>query len=416
MWHVYDVGCRCGGSGRGSTVVDYESSSDGRHSSSDDSETSDSDQSDSAYKNFGPKDGVVKSYDEETNTIIFRTHTGDITRLTPDNVAKSAMKAFEGKSKLVKVGEKWTKALSGGMDGVEFIKEISHADCKHMLITQIEKEKNKRVEVDKACTAIFFSRIDGPKSIAPVTGTQMSLTHTYLSRGMERFLKPLKDCFFAPGGCERMANDHAQVGVGTLPGGTEGFGVFARKNFVMPLTTSGDAHTVMQGEFMCHVPLVGCPLCLKKLKANGLTIGSVVSVSSKLENGGLRSSLKDERYKNVVFISHGGSLATLVNAGGQYSKMEIVLHDDVDALTKEKSVKLIEVNFDDCLTKFFKDNPTIANCLDTSMLIPRGKGRIKGRKSVFVDGVPFIGAKILRFYMCPIGGETFCAGEELFCN
>ena len=33
-----------------------------------------------------------------------------------------------------------------------------------------------------------------------------------------------------------------------------------------------------------------------------------------------------------------------------------------------------------------------------------------------MDGVPFIGARVPRFYMCPIGGETFCAGEELFCN
>ena len=392
-------------------VADSKSSSDEQ---SDDE--SDSDQSDYAFKHYGIKDGVVKSYDVSTDKIIFRMHSGAIIHLTPHNVAESALKAFEGKNKMVKVGEKWTKALSGGMDGVDFIKEISHADAKHILTTQIEKERNKRVKVDKAYTSIFFARIDGPKSIAPVTGAQMSLTHTYLSRGMERFLNPVNDCFFSPRGCPRMTNDHAQVGVGTLPGGTEGFGVFAKKDFVMPLSSSVDSHTEMQEDFLSTMPFVGYPLCLNKLKANGLTIDSVLSVASKLENGGLRSPLKDVRYKNVVFISHGGSLATLVNAGGQYSKMEIVMHDDVDALTKEKSVKMIDVNFDECLTKFFKDNPTIANCLDTSMLISRGKGRIKGKKSVFVDGVPFIGARVPRFYMCPIGGETFCAGEELFCN
>ena len=392
------------------TVDDSESSSDEQ---SDDE--SDSDQSDYA-KHYGIKDGVVKSYDVHTDKIIFRMHSGATIHLTPHNVAESALKAFEGKNKMVKVGEKWTKALSGGMDGVDFIKEISHADAKHILNIQIEKERNKRVEVDKAYTSIFFARIDGPKSIAPVTGTLMSLTHTYLSRGMERFLNPVNDCFFFSGGCPRMTNDHAQVGVGTLPGGTEGFGVFAKKDFVMPLSSSVDSHTEMQEDFLSTMPFVGYPLCLNKLKANGLTIDSVLSVASMLENGGLRSPLKDLRYQNVVFISHGGSLATLVNAGGQYSKMEIVLHDDVEVLSNEKSVKMIDVPFDDCLTKFFKDNPTIANCLDTSMLISRGKGKKKGKKSVFVDGVPFIGARVPRFYMCPIGGETFCAGEELFCN
>ena len=390
--------------------------SDVESSSEDSDDESDSDVSESAYKHYGPRDGVVKSFDSDTDKIIFRMNNGDIIHLTPHNVADSALKAFEGKRKLAKVGEKWTQALSGGMDGVEFLKEISHAEKDHILITQIEKEKSKRVEVDKAYTSIFFARIDGPKSIAPVMGTEMSLTHTFLSRGMERFLKPLSDSFFAPGGCPRMANDYAQVGVGTLPGGTEGFGVFSRKDFVMPLSTSVDEHTDMQDDFVSQMPFVGYPLCLKKLKANGLTIDSVLSVSSKLENGGLRSALQDVRYQNVVFISHGGSLATLVNAGGQYSKLEIVLHDDVDAISKEKSVKLIEVNFDEVLTKFFKDNPTIANCLDTSMLINRGKGKIKRKKSAFVDGVPYIGAKIPCFYMCPIGGETFCAGEELFCN
>ena len=78
------------------------------------------------------------------------------------------------------------KALSGDMDGVEFIKAISHADAVHILSTQIVREQSKRVEVDKAYTSIFFSRIDGPKFIALVTGTKVAPTHPYLSRGMER--------------------------------------------------------------------------------------------------------------------------------------------------------------------------------------------------------------------------------------
>jgi hypothetical protein len=96
--------------------------------------------------------------------------------------------------------------------------------------------------------------------------------------------------------------------------------------------------------------------------------------------------------------------------------MEIVMHDAVDALTNEKAVFMIDVKFDVCLWQFFKDNPTIAKCLDTSMLLQRGKGKIKGQKSVFLGGVPYIGAKVPCFYMCPIAGETYRAGEELFCN
>jgi hypothetical protein len=77
-------------------------------------------------------------------------HSGGALHLTPQNVAASALKAFEGKSKLVKVGEKWTKALSGDVDSVVFLKTLTFTDCKHLISTQIEKEKNKRFEVDKA--------------------------------------------------------------------------------------------------------------------------------------------------------------------------------------------------------------------------------------------------------------------------
>jgi len=355
----------------------------------------DSDDEVPQLKLCGTKDGVVESYNVNVHPpkIMFRMNTGGVVMLTPHNVAKAALNAFDSKRKMVDVEEHWTKCLSGNVDdGVTFIKEMSHADAKFILTSQMAKEQQKRVVVDKAYTTMFFARIDGPHCIEPVTGPKVPLTHPYLSRGMERFLNTVNDTFFLPRGCPRLSCDRVEVGVGTVPGGTEGFGVFARKDFAMPVPTDSEAHKDMQDDFLVTMPLVGYPLCTKKMTANGLTIEGVLAVTSSQENGGLRSQLTDNEYPNVVFVSHGGSLATLVNAGGQYSKMEIVPQIEVDALDEnKKGVKLIDAFWDANLVKFFKKHPKIANCLVTSMLISRAEGRIKGKNnkvpSVSVDGV-----------------------------
>ena len=384
----------------------------------------DSDDEKTLLKLYGTRDGVVESYNVETTKITFRMNNGGLVMLTPQNVAKAALKAFESKSKLVDVGENWTKVLSGNIDGVEFIKEISHADAKFILTSHMAREQKKRVVVDKAYTSMFFARIDGPNCIEPVTGPMIPLTHPYLSRGMERYLNIVNDTFFLPRGNARLTSDMVQLGVGTVPGGTEGFGVFVRKDFTMPVSSDSEAamvsHKDMQDDFLLTMPLVGYPLCTTKMKANGLTIEGVLAVSSSQENGGLRSQLVDKDYPNVIFVSHGGCLATLVNAGGQYSKMEIVPQIEVDALDEnKKEVKLKDAFWDADLAKFFKKHPKIANCLVSSMMIPRVMGRLKSKSkvpSVTVDGVSCIGTSIPSFYMCPKDGETFRKGEEIFCD
>ena len=191
-----------------------------------------------------------------------------------------------------------------------------------------------------------------------MTGTNVSLTHIYMSRKMERFLNVVNPCFFVPLGSPRKVCDEVHVGVGTVPGGKQGFGVFAKTDFQMPFSSESgeqqEKYLERLEDFAETMPFIGYPLCRKRMKANGLTVEGVLAVTSSLENGGLRSQLADADYENVLFVSHGGSLATLVNAGGKYSKMEILPDFTTDALSNIKKPKMIDIKFDTNLMDFFK--------------------------------------------------------------
>ena len=393
---------------------------DGLELAADDA-SEDDDESDAVekWKVFGPTHGTVQSHDKHSDVVQFRQKDGTWIELTPKNISKPAMRAFKSKTLLDDVVETWSSVMMGSKDGVEFIKTITHTDAKHILNTQLRLEQAKRVGTDEAYTSMFFARIDGG-GLPPVTGTDVRLSHPYMIRKMERFLDGKHQCFFVPGGSPRLSGDRVEVGVGTVPGGQTGFGVYAKHAFKMPMRDDEEKFSEMEDDFLCTMPFVGYPLCERKMQATNLTVEGLLAVTSKSENGGLRSIQKDEQFPGVLFVSHGGSLATLVNAGGQCSKMEIVSAVERDALSNMKKIKMTEIEFDENLLGFFKKHPAIANCLMKSMLLKRGKGggrRKEGKKpSVSVGGANFVGAKVPCFFMCPKEGETFCKGEELFAD
>ena len=382
-----------------------------------DSDEDDDDDVEMGEKKFGLKEGSIESLDVDTGSYTYKLKNGQQLYLTPDNVSGPAIKKYEEMLAQQQLGTRWEEVLQGDGDEVEFIKKTSGQDALHILKVQLEKKTLARVSIDKAFTQCFFANVEG-EGIPPTIGDKIQLTHTYILRNMDRFLDETKKCFFrldtAPL-CE-----HFQIGVGPVPGGTVGFGVHAKKAFSMPVDYKSSESKLLHKAFAEEMAIVGYALDEQKMKKTGLTDGDVVAMSSVSGHGGLRSVIKDNAYPGVIFVSHGGSLGTLANAGGKYSKMDFFLdmEDDEDdnSVLCRPSPKTRTLMWDRYLLGFFRSNPSIARCLSTDMLVATAKKDGPARNSIIVAGEKYCGSIVPNFYICPAHGEVFHEGEEVFCD
>jgi hypothetical protein len=213
----------------------------------------------------------------------------------------------------------------------------------------------------------------------------------------------------------RTQNEFFQLGVDVMPGANtpQGFGVYAKKSFVMT-----EDH---RATFQKTMRMPGYALDTNALKKQNMTVKDVLDITSTPENGGLRSAIAHRSKKMETSISHGGTLGTLMNNGGQYAKFDY--HAQLVGGDEKNSGDIATENicFDAEFVQFLKDNPKIAKSIVKEHLIVKdgpddtfAPTRQKSDCSIVIGDDTVIGLRVRCYYAMPNIGEAFVEGEQAF--
>jgi hypothetical protein len=351
-----------------------------------------------------------KHNDKDIYTFKLRTDDDPVVVGQKKEISPAAFKAWKIKQERKLKYAKFADVLSKNKkdEDVKFLADIKHRDAIFLLKVLMESERVKRSAevnvVDLAWTDVFFQF----NAQSVTTGRNMERKYMYKERKMGRWLGPSGASWFgAMQGKDRLGNEYLEIGMGTMPGGKEGFGVYAKNDFVMKEEYVQHFQDTMK--YSAYV------LDRDLMRKENITLEEVLTITSTNENGGLNCSTITPR---EVTIAHGGTLATLINHGGSYAKMEYLAKKDGQG----KDVPITEnVMFDDEFVKFMNKNPSIRNAIAKHTLIPEGhnddtgnKNRARRLTTMTVDEKTFAGLRVEWYYAVPKIGESFVKGEQVF--
>jgi hypothetical protein len=368
---------------------------------------------------YTPSDGMIVHHsqlnDKDIYTFKFNTEDDPVVVEQKDQISPAAMRAWkikqERKQKFAKFADVLIKNEKDGDQ--KFLADIKHRDALLLLKVLMDAERVKRSAeanvVDLAWTDVFFQF--STQNVA--TGKNMERKYMYKERKMARWLVPSGTSWFGVmqgDNHNRVSNDYFEIGMGTVPGGKEGFGVYAKENFVMKEEYVQHFQDTMK--YSAYV------LDRKLMRQENITLEEVLKITSMNENGGLNCSTLNTT--DEVTIAHGGTLATLMNHGGSYAKMEYL----PNGTDKDVPVKSENVMFDDEFARFLNNNPSIRNAIAKHTLIPEGhdddtgaahpSGRPKRRQLITVGESKYVGLRVPWYYAVPKIGESFVKGEQVF--
>ena len=302
---------------------------------------------------------------------------------------------------------------------VEYIKTLTPQD-KDSIIRRVWKQRKSEAFVPRARGgAVDAVWTDSFFAFHPQhTGVKIKATTSYKARRMERWLETTGPSWFGTmnePNKSRTQNEFFQLGVDVMPGANtpQGFGVYAKKSFVM---TEDDRAT-----FQKTMRMPGYALDTNALKKQNMTVKDVLDITSTPENGGLRSAIAHRSKKMETSISHGGTLGTLMNNGGQYAKFDY--HAKLVGGDEKNSGDIATENicFDAEFVQFLKDNPKIAKSIVKEHLIVMGSPddtfastRKKLDCSIVIGDDTVIGLRVRCYYAMPNIGEAFVEGEQAF--
>jgi hypothetical protein len=310
-------------------------------------------------------------------------------------------------------------------DGENFLETLKDAEAISLLGKVMNsKRRCDAVDVrlanavDRSWTDLFFD-FDTPRD----TG-QLCNEYVYLQRKMGRWLDPGgKSWFGTLQGNNRLGNEFFEIGMGSMPGGNQGFGVYAKKAFTMKDVNVKHFEDTMK--FSAYV--LDAALMLKE----NISLEEVLRITSTIANGGLKSALvegdNDSKTSNEsrVMISHGGTLATLVNNGDAYAKIEYLPKVRAGAADAHGAGKVDSQNVmvDAEFVKFLKDNPAIMKSIAKDTLIAEGSDddvrttEVTTRQMSFtMQKVRYVGLRVPWYFASPRIGESFVEGEQVFAS
>jgi hypothetical protein len=303
-------------------------------------------------------------------------------------------------------------------EGVKFLKVVTLKDAKSLLEKVMESERAKRPgnAVDTTWTDLFF------EFGTPRHTDELDTQYVYMQRKMGRYLGPSGLSWFgAMQGGHRVANKYLEIGIGIMPGGKQGFGVYARKDFVMKNDDVEYFQKTMK--FSAYV------LDEKLMRKEKLRIEEVLCITSTIDNGGLRSALvegdatSNTRNESRIMFSHGGSLATLVNNGDAYAKIDYFPKINAETQKVDTENILVDKEF----VSFLKNNPAIMNSIAKDTLIVEGspdevdhqERRTRQMSFTMMAGnveQKYVGLRVPWYYAAPRVGEQFVKGEQVFAS